>query len=78
MELIGRLVLRVKNNFMEKSKTEFIIIKNGPLHVKGNFTLKGTDGKLIDVVDEVYLCRCGASKNKPFCDGSHKTHGVND
>lgn len=58
--------------------TEFKITPNGPIHVKGNFTIIGTNGKPFDVVNETWLCRCGASKNKPFCDGSHKTVGVKD
>jgi len=37
-----------------------------PLYLRGNFTLKD-EGELTRVT----LCRCGASKNKPFCDGAH-------
>ena len=33
------------------------------------------DGKVFDIEDTVYLCRCGGSKNKPFCDGTHNTNG---
>jgi CDGSH-type Zn-finger protein len=54
---------------------EFHIIKNGPVKVSGNFTLTGSDGKQIVVDDEVFLCRCGGSKNKPFCDNTHQTSG---
>ncbi|WP_395383964.1 CDGSH iron-sulfur domain-containing protein [Mesorhizobium sp. UC22_110] len=32
-------------------------------------------GRTVDRVTKVFLCRCGHSKNKPFCDGSHKAAG---
>ena len=56
-------------------EAELTIIRNGPVKVTGNFILTGSDGKPITVEGEVLLCRCGGSKNKPFCDGSHKQYG---
>lgn len=47
-------------------------IPNGPLVVEGNFRIKGVGGNVLSSADKVYLCRCGKSVNKPFCDGSHK------
>jgi len=47
-------------------------IKNGPLVLEGNFRIKGVSGNLLSSADKVYLCRCGKSDNKPFCDGTHK------
>jgi len=41
--------------------------KRGPLILRGDFELKG-EGPL----SRIALCRCGASKNKPFCDASHR------
>ncbi len=58
--------------------TEFRVVPNGPLHVKGNIVIKGTNGKEYDIKNEAWLCRCGHSNDKPFCDGSHKTKGVRD
>jgi CDGSH-type Zn-finger protein len=54
-----------------------IIPRNdGPYHIKGDFKLATQGGKPIEVgKDEVWLCRCGHSQNKPFCDGSHKKAG---
>lgn len=49
--------------------------KDGPVHIEGNFTLTSTDGETQYTGTDAWLCRCGASGNKPFCDGSH--HGVN-
>jgi CDGSH-type Zn-finger protein len=51
--------------------------KNGPYEVSGGAKLLDYTGKeyVEDVSDPLYLCRCGASKNKPFCDGSHKSIG---
>lgn len=46
---------------------------NGPLYVRGQVTLvKGDETTVIMDETRVALCRCGASRNKPFCDNSHK------
>ena len=66
-----------KLNTMEKTdKTEIRIIKNGPLKVTGNFVLKGPEGVPVEIKDPTFLCRCGASANKPFCDGAHRKAGI--
>jgi len=44
---------------------------NGPLWVRGGITLEGSDGKKYEVRNRMALCRCGRSRNKPFCDGAH-------
>jgi CDGSH-type Zn-finger protein len=44
---------------------------SGPLWVKGGIPVEGADGKKYEVRNRVTLCRCGKSKNKPFCDGEH-------
>lgn len=46
-------------------------VKDGPLMLKGNITLVNGSGRKAWTGESVALCRCGASKNKPFCDGSH-------
>ncbi|MBG6225268.1 hypothetical protein IWX63_001840 [Arthrobacter sp. CAN_A2] len=49
---------------------------NGPLLVRGDFTLLGADGEELPRTRRtVALCRCGASVIKPYCDGSHKLTG---
>ncbi len=45
--------------------------QRGPLWVKGGIELIGADGKSYEVRNRMTLCRCGASKNMPFCDVSH-------
>lgn len=59
-------------NSNQKDPVEFKVVKDGPLHVTGNFVLTDSDGNLLPNPGEVYLCRCGKSNNKPFCDGSHR------
>jgi CDGSH-type Zn-finger protein len=51
-------------------------LKNGPYEVKGPVDLIDSDGQAKpQTEDPIYLCRCGHSANKPFCDGSHKKVG---
>ena len=44
---------------------------SGPIFVGGGVEIVGSDGVAWETRNRVTLCRCGASKNKPFCDGSH-------
>ncbi len=46
--------------------------ENGPYEIIGNFTLMDKFGNPIQVSGATYLCRCGNSQNKPFCDSSHR------
>ena len=47
--------------------------RDGPLLVRGPFVLRDQDGGEIEVGREtVALCRCGKSRIRPFCDGTHK------
>jgi CDGSH-type Zn-finger protein/uncharacterized Fe-S cluster protein YjdI len=48
---------------------------NGPLGLKGNVEILTGTGRTVDRVVATALCRCGASKNKPYCDGTHKAIG---
>ena len=48
---------------------------NGCLKLEGNLEIVSGTGRTIDRATRAFLCRCGQSKNKPFCDGSHKTVG---
>ena len=47
--------------------------ENGPLLVKGEIKLLDSENQAFDTdKPAIALCRCGASSNSPFCDGSHK------
>ncbi len=48
---------------------------DGPLKVQGSLEVVTGTGRTILRTTETYLCRCGASANKPYCDGSHKRIG---
>lgn len=49
--------------------------RNGPLKLSGPLTVVSADGRVILEGGGASLCRCGQSRNKPFCDGSHTTAG---
>ena len=47
--------------------------RDGPLLVRGEFRLQDQEGNVIDAGRQtIALFRCGKSRNRPFCDGSHK------
>jgi CDGSH-type Zn-finger protein len=52
-------------------------LKDGPFEVAGGAKLLDVNGKeyVESAIDPLYLCRCGQSKNKPFCDNSHEDTG---
>ena len=50
---------------------------NGPLRVRGNLEIMSGTGRVVARVTSAYLCRCGGSANKPFCDGTHSKIGFN-
>lgn len=56
------------------------VIPNGPLKVEGPCDLLGPDGSPIETREgkAIFLCRCGGSSNKPFCDGTHRRNGFED
>jgi len=49
--------------------------KDASLAVAGAFELTDSSGAVVARGDIAWLCRCGGSRNKPFCDGAHKTVG---
>ena len=51
---------------------------SGPLWVKGGVPIFSSDGKKYEIRNRATLCRCGASRNKPFCDGTHTRIGFTD
>jgi len=59
------------------SEVVITALKNGPFKVEGPIKLVDAEGKQWDVAGKpaVYLCRCGGSTKKPFCDGTHSKLG---
>ena len=55
--------------------TTITLAEDGPLLLKGEFVVVAPDGTVVREGTKCALCRCGASANKPFCDGSHKEIG---
>lgn len=51
---------------------------DGPFHAQGRIRIVTNDGDLVFEGSEAWLCRCGHSANKPFCDGSHSRTGFSD
>ena len=56
-----------------KPKTVITPYRDGPLLVRGDFRVQDQEGNEIEPRREtIALCRCGKSRTRPFCDGSHK------
>lgn len=75
----GALSYERNNKINEQKKqttqTTVQVSKGGPYLVKGKFVFVGSDGKEVIKEGSIALCRCGASNNKPFCDGTHRKIG---
>jgi len=56
-------------------KLKITQVKDGPIILSGNVVLLAGSGRVAWSGKKTALCRCGASKNKPFCDGSHSEAG---
>lgn len=75
----GALSYRIEKKTVEEPMvkipegvTKIEAMKNGPLVVYGEIEIKDSDGGIkTSTATTTALCRCGASKDKPFCDGSH-------
>jgi len=52
-----------------------LVTENGPLECNGEFDLVTVDGTLVAHETQTWLCRCGSSSEKPYCDGSHEKTG---
>ncbi len=60
--------------------TKITINNNGNIRVEGDFEIVDPQGTAFGLAGRtvISLCRCGQSKNKPFCDGSHNAVGFQD
>ena len=59
----------------ERGSLRIVCAPNGPLLVEGPVELRDASGETVATGRKGALCRCGASANKPFCDGSHVAIG---
>ncbi len=57
---------------MVRQETTINIEDDGPLNLSGSFELKDAEGNAFETRDDISLCRCGYSGDKPFCDGTHE------
>lgn len=62
----------------ESTSAEVVVMANGPLLVHGTITVTGIEGNSVVKEKTSAFCRCGASNNKPFCDGSHSKINFSD
>jgi len=83
----GRLVIhdkKTKKEIEEPLEPSIGLVEDvafecsGPLWIRGGIPIESADGNLYETRNRVTLCRCGASNNKPFCDGSHAGIKFND
>ena len=66
-----------KEEEVKMEKTKITVMPNGPLMVEGNLSVNKMSGDNIKDGEKLFLCRCGQSANKPFCDGKHKAADFN-
>ena len=65
---------------MSDEAVKITVLANGPLRVEGPVALADAAGNYWDLAEKptIFLCRCGQSEKRPFCDGAHKRVGFED
>jgi uncharacterized Fe-S cluster protein YjdI len=72
----GALTFEVDGRRVEPDlPVEIGLVDDGPMYVTGGITVHRADGQPCETRNRVTLRRCGGSKNKPLCDGTHKALG---
>jgi len=73
----GALSYKLANSQADgvQSQTNVEVKNNGPLIIEGNLKVVKANGQIELRTKKTAFCRCGASGNKPFCDGSHAKIG---
>lgn len=73
-----------QDNLTKNTKPKILPLPNGPFYLFNDMkpkvveNLQNSKGEPLSTVRGVALCRCGASNNKPFCDGSHNSINFKD
>lgn len=63
---------------METSNVTLTVLPNGPIMVEGNIKVVKKDGSAEIKEQKSFICRCGHSINKPYCDGKHQHNNFHD
>lgn len=74
IEFVATGEVAVVVSAVPESQTGVVIVsplKDGPVQVDGNLEICTGTGHTVNRVQQVHLCRCGHSSNKPYCDGTH-------
>jgi CDGSH-type Zn-finger protein len=77
----GALTYRIERDGADVEpdlRREIGVVDDGPLFLSGRVRVERSDGTVQETRNRVTLCRCGASENKPLCDGSHRDIGFRD
>lgn len=75
----GALTVDIDGNASEEEFTpEIRVQQDGSYVLRGRITIRRSDGQPIETRNRMALCRCGGSKNKPLCDGTHSEIGFTD
>ncbi|MCG8553912.1 MAG: CDGSH iron-sulfur domain-containing protein [Proteobacteria bacterium] len=72
--------IRKDGGTSEHSDQENVVVvsAHGPLYLRGDLDIDGAQAGMPGVRFRAALCRCGASRNKPFCDNAHEAKGFRD
>lgn len=67
--------VKIDDDIETGGKLTITATQNGPLKVEGNFRIETQAGDVVFTGSKTWLCRCGGSSKKPFCDGTHNKNG---
>ena len=59
----------------QDGRLRIVLLENGPLELEGSFVITSADAQTAYAGDRAWLCRCGGSRGKPFCDETHRKIG---
>lgn len=77
----GSLSVEIKDATLQEqaaAENTITVVYNGPLFIKGKLEIEGAPDDAPGLNFRAALCRCGLSKNKPYCDNSHEKGGFKD